>query len=91
MSISARADRRVRDRSLSKGELKGEDVAKELLALPDSAGDVQECTREELEKLQETLVAEKRVRDERIEVARLRRPAIVQPVHATMPLDDEHM
>ena len=89
MTTRAKADRRVQDRSLSKGELKGADVAKEVLALPDSAGDVQERTREELEKLQEILVAEKRVRDERIEVARLRRPAIVQPVHAAMPLDDE--
>ncbi len=89
MATRAMVDRRVQDRALSKGELKDEDVAKEVLALPDSAGDVQERSQEELEKLQETLVAEKKVRDERIEVARHRRPAIVEPVHATMPLDDE--
>ena len=89
MATRAMVDRRVQDRALSKGELKADEVAKEVLALPDSAGDVQECSREELEKLQEALVAEKRVRDERIEVARHRRPAIVEPVHATMPLDDE--
>ena len=89
MTTSAMPDRRVQDRALRKGELKDADVAKDLLALPDSAGEVQERSKEELDKLQETLVAEKRVRDERIEVARHRRPAIVQPVHATMPLDDE--
>ena len=89
MTTRSMVDRRIQDRALSKGELKDADVAKAVLALPDSASDVQERSREELEELQETLVAEKRVRDERIEVARHRRPAIVQPVHATVPLDDE--
>ncbi len=89
MTTRSMTDRRIQDRALRKGELKDADVAKAVLALPDSASDVHERSREELEELQEILVAEKRVRDERIEVARHRRPAIVQPVHATVPLDDE--
>lgn len=89
MATRVTDDRRLQDRALRKGQMNAEDVQSRVLSLPDSAEAAEPRSAEEIEKLRETLAAEKRVRDERIEVARTRRPAIARPVHATAPLDDE--
>ena len=82
-------DRRIQDRAIHKGELRGEQIEGALLELPDCADNLERPDAKELEELRETLLIEKNVRDQRIEVARKRRPEVVVPVHAAMPLDDE--
>ena len=82
-------DRRIQDRAVRKGELRSEQVAKESLERNDFADNLERPDAEEIERLRETLATEKKLRDERIEIARKRRPEVTVPVHAAMPLDDE--
>ena len=82
-------DRRLQDRAHSQGSEDPAKLRKAVLELPDSADNIESPSADELEALGQTLSTEKKLRDERIEVARKRRPAIAKPVHAAAPLDDE--
>ncbi len=82
-------DRRLLDRGLREGQTSAEEIAKSVLEQADCSDDIEPPSEEQIEALVESLVSEKRVRDERIERARHERPAVVRPVHAAMPLDDE--
>ena len=82
-------DKRLLERSIRKGELDPEQVHKAGLELPDLADEPQRPSDEELVKFRQDLESEKRVRDERIEVAKNRPSTPPRPVPPVVPLDDE--
>ena len=84
------SDRRLQDRAIRKGEVKGEEIEKRSAALPDSAENAEPLDSAGLAELREELATEKAVRDARIE-RQLQEPPERAPVATPVagPLDAE--
>lgn len=87
-------DRRMLERMLARRRLSPEEVAKAARQLPDLADAVETRSEEDLEKLAEELVAERELREERIERALERAASPVQRRVAPgpiQPLDEDDL
>ena len=82
-------EKRLQERDRSTGQFSSDQIRNEVSKLPDSAGDGETPSDEDVAALGEELEVEKRARDERI-VHAINNPApVARRIEAEAPLDDE--